>query len=91
MLEFLALNCLSEGQSAYVMEICNEPSMHRRLADLGLIPGTQITCLYRSPSGDPTAYLIRSAVIALRNCDAAQIRVKPVRSPIVAATAEAPA
>lgn len=91
MLEFLALDCLPEGQSAYVTEIHNEPSMHRRLADLGLIPGTQITCLCRSPAGDPTAYLIRSAVIALRNRDAAQIQVEPVHAPIAAVTAEAPA
>lgn len=91
MFEFLALDRLPEGQSAYVTEIHNEPSMHRRLSDLGLIPGTQITCLYRSPSGDPTAYLIRGAVIALRNCDAAQIRLNPIRAPITAVTVEAPA
>lgn len=91
MLEFLALNCLPEGQSAYVTEIHTEPSMHRRLADLGLIPGTQVTCLYRSPAGDPTAYLIRSAVIALRNHDAAQIRVEPIHTSVTAVTVEAPA
>ena len=91
MLELLALNCLSEGQSAYVTELHNEPSMHRRLADLGLIPGTQVTCLCRSPAGDPTAYLIRSAVIALRNRDAAQIQVEPIHVPVAAATVEAPA
>lgn len=75
MSDFLALNRLSEGRSAYVTEIQNEPSMRRRLADLGLIDGTKITCLYRSPAGDPTAYLIRGAVIALRRQDAARIQV----------------
>lgn len=74
--EFLALNCLPEGQSAYVTEVHNDESMRRRLADIGLIRGTRVTCLSRSPAGDPTAYLIRGAVIALRGCDAAQVEVK---------------
>lgn len=76
MVETLALDRLSSGESAYVFDILNEPSMHQRLADLGLIPGTRVTCLYRSPAGDPTAYLIRGAVIALRRQDAAQIQVR---------------
>lgn len=83
--DFLALDRLPEGQSAYVTGLQNTPSMRRRLADLGMIPGTRVTCLYRSPSGDPTAYLIRGAVIALRGCDAAHIQVRP------AAQSEAPA
>lgn len=88
--EFFALDLLPEGQSAYVMQLNNEPAMCRRLTDLGLIHGTRVTCLYRSPAGDPTAYLIRGAVIALRQRDAAQIRVKPIRAP-AAVKAEAPA
>lgn len=75
MADFLALDCLTEGSSAYVTNLYNDPSMLRRLTDLGLIPGTRITCLYRSPAGDPTAYLIRGAVIALRRRDAAQVQI----------------
>ena len=44
-----------------------------RLTDLGLIPGTRVTCTARSPSGDPRAYLIRGTLIALRNADADHI------------------
>lgn len=76
MVELLALNLLPEGQSAYVTDIRTEPSMRRRLADLGLIRGTRVTCLCRSPAGDPTAYLIRGAVIALRKRDAARVQVE---------------
>lgn len=91
MVDILALDHLPEGQSAYVTEIHNEPSMNQRLADLGLIRGTRITCLCRSPFGDPTAYLIRGAVIALRRCDAARIQVESVAVPVPSAAAEAPA
>ena len=77
MSESFALDHLSVGQSAYVTDIRNEPSMRRRLADLGLILGTRVTCLCRSPAGDPCAYLIRGAVVALRGRDAARIQVRP--------------
>lgn len=75
--QFLALDRLPVGRSAYVTSLKNEPSMRRRLTDLGLIQGTRVTCLFRSPSGDPTAYMIRGAVIALRRGDAAGILISP--------------
>ena len=49
--------------------------MQRRLRDLGLIEQTRVVCLGRSPMGDPSAYLIRGSVIALRRCDCRAIRV----------------
>ena len=61
------------GESAYVTEVNTRPDMTRRLADLGLIRGTRVTCMARSPAGDPCAYLIRGALIALRRADADQI------------------
>ena len=74
--ESFALSRLTVGQSAYVTDIQHDPSMRRRLTDVGLIRGTQVTCLLRSPAGDPCAYLIRGAVIALRGRDAARVQVR---------------
>ena len=70
MYETLCLSALPEGESAYVTEISAGPSMERRLTDLGLVRGTRVTCVLRSPAGDPCAYLIRGALIALRRADA---------------------
>lgn len=50
--------------------------LHRRFLDLGIICGTEIRTLFKSPHGDPKAYLIRGAVIALRNADASKIAVE---------------
>ena len=36
------------------------------MMDLGILPGTVVTAELISPSGDPTAYRIRDALIALR-------------------------
>ncbi|MGN1098142.1 MAG: ferrous iron transport protein A [Clostridia bacterium] len=49
--------------------------MKRRLIDLGLVEGTRVSPLFESLSGNPRAYCIRGAVIALRNEDAKLIKV----------------
>jgi DtxR family Mn-dependent transcriptional regulator len=47
----------------------------RRMLDLGILPGTTIEAVMTSPSGDPTAYRIRDALIALRREQAGLIRI----------------
>ncbi len=66
---------MREGSSATVRRLLGEGSMRRRLQDIGLIEGTSVLCLQKSPSGDPIAYLIRGAVIALREEDSSKIIV----------------
>lgn len=51
----------------------------RRLLDLGLIPGTKVKSIRKSPLGDPIAYEIRGAVIALRKEESSQIFVQPTK------------
>ena len=63
------LSDLQPGQSAVVRSVCAPDGMQQRLRDLGLIEHTRVVCLGRSPMGDPSAYLIRGSVIALRRCD----------------------
>ena len=70
-----------ETDSAEIQELQTEhhrlePAVQQRLKDLGIVPGTRIRCLYRSPLQDPTAYEIRGAVIALRKEDSAEILVE---------------
>ena len=47
----------------------------RRLMDLGILPGTVIEAELRSPVGDPTAYRVRGAMIALRREQADQVLI----------------
>jgi len=51
----------------------------RRLMDLGLLPGTVVAAEMKSPVGDPTAFRIRGALIALRGEQAANIRINSRR------------
>ena len=71
----LSLCDLAEGQCARVAEILLTGPMRRRLRDLGIIEGTRVECLQRSPFGDPAAYRIRGAAIALRREDSRGILV----------------
>ncbi len=57
---------LKIGQKCRVDKILIFDSIRRRLIDLGLIEGTVVECVGQSPLGDPKAFLIRGAVIALR-------------------------
>lgn len=66
----------SRPKGARIATLVGSGPMARRLGDLGFVQGTGITCLYRSPAGDPTAYGIRGTVIALRKQDAARVRVR---------------
>ena len=69
----IGLNRLNIDEEAVVAKI-GEKS--RRLKDLGLVEGTKVKCVLRSPLGDPYAYKIRGAVVALRKEDASQIMVE---------------
>ncbi|VAW31790.1 Mn-dependent transcriptional regulator MntR [hydrothermal vent metagenome] len=74
------LSQLPLGQTGEVLSI--SPSCRgaerRRFMDLGILPGIPITAEMRSPSGEPTAYRIREAIIALRQNQANYIRIKKV-------------
>jgi DtxR family Mn-dependent transcriptional regulator len=49
----------------------------RRLLDLGFVSGSVVEANLVSPAGDPTAYLVRGALVALRREQARFIRIEP--------------
>ena len=64
------LSDMSRGQSGKVTGLCTDGGIRRRLQDMGVVEGTRVECLQKSPLGDPVAFLVRGAVIALRIEDA---------------------
>jgi Fe2+ transport system protein FeoA len=71
----LTLDRLSDGQVAIVTALTSTGSDRRRMMDLGVLPGARIEIAMTNPLGDPTAYNIRGAVIALRNEQARMIQI----------------
>lgn len=71
-----SLNHLPIGQKGQVFSLISNGKERRRMLDLGLVQGTTVEALQKSPSGDPVAYFIRGAVIALRQEDAQKVLIK---------------
>lgn len=69
---------LEPGESARVVGISPrcKGAQRRRLLDLGVVRGTVIEAAFRSAGGDPIAYRIRDALIALRREQAEWVRVE---------------
>lgn len=67
------LSLLTPGEYGIVKGIAHKSEIRRRLLDLGLVPGTKVMCVIKSPLGDPTAYFVRGALIALRCEDSENI------------------
>lgn len=70
------LNNIKTGESAVVKQLMMHGTMRRRLLDIGLTEGARVECIGRSPAGDPAAYLIRGAVIAIRDADTRDIIIQ---------------
>ena len=75
---FETLAALASGEKGRVLSISGacRGLERRRLMDLGILPGTVIETEMTSPGGDPTAYRVRGAAIALRKEQARHIRVE---------------
>ena len=75
--QYIPLSLLPLGQKGSVTMLNCEGIVRRRMMDLGLVLGTAVKALLKSPAGDPVAYEIRGAVIALRSEEAGKIIVQP--------------
>lgn len=79
---FHKLSDLKVGQSGVVYGISRaiRGTQRRRLLDLGMVPGTNVTAEIQSLGGDPTGYRIRGATIAIRKNHANHIFIREVES-----------
>lgn len=66
---------LEPGTRVRIKGIKVTGGIRRRLQDLGLVPGTETECVGRSPLGEPAAYLIRGAVVAIRKTEAEKVQI----------------
>jgi DtxR family Mn-dependent transcriptional regulator len=81
---YKSLSSLQNGEKGKVLAISQvcRGQQRQRMMDLGIIPGTIISMEMTSASGDPIAYNIRGATIALRKEQANMIHIEPVEEVI---------
>ena len=72
----IALADLAVGASGYVASVELGGLLRRRIFDLGMVPGTAVRCVRKSPAGNPIAFAVRGSTIALRAEDAQLIRAQ---------------
>lgn len=73
------IDCLCDlalDEWAVVKKIDTVGPMRRRFLDIGLICGAKICCVGKSPLGNLRSYLIKGAVIAIRDGDAKGIVIE---------------
>ena len=74
----MKLNDLAIGHSGKVLHVGGEPSLRRRLLDMGITPRTIVTIKKTAPMGDPIELFLRGYVLTLRLDDAEKIEVDEV-------------
>jgi len=72
------LSSLEPGESGRVVALRCEGFNRRRLLDLGLTSGTVVECAFPGPMGEPTAYRVRGALVALRREQGDEIEIEPL-------------
>lgn len=68
-----SLSDMKKGEHMIIEKLETNGGLRQRLMDMGFVPGTKVECVLISPFGDPKAYFVRGAVIALRKKDAATV------------------
>ena len=74
-MENTTLDRLPTGRKATVSRLLAPRGEQLRLMELGFIPGRTVSALQAAPWGDPVAYAVCGAVIALRRDDASRILI----------------
>ena len=72
----IPLSQIDLGETVKVVWVASEKHMADRLADLGFIPDEEISCVLKGRKGGMRAYLVRNAVIGLREANIGEIFVR---------------
>ena len=70
---------LSVGERGEVVRLECKGALRRRLLDMGFSAGTCVEKTGESPSFDPSAYLVKGAVLALRKKDCEGVYLRSLK------------
>jgi DtxR family Mn-dependent transcriptional regulator len=73
-----ALNELQIGEKGRVIRLTAKGSTRRRILDMGVTPGTEVTVKGVAPLGDPMELLVKGYRLSLRKEEAADVLVEVV-------------
>ena len=70
------LNDFTVGESGTIKSVTGEGRIRRRLFDMGVTPGADLTMRKKAPLGDPIEITIRGYELTLRKVEAACVEVE---------------
>ncbi|MBF0209307.1 MAG: ferrous iron transport protein A [Desulfamplus sp.] len=72
----ISLRYMSDNQRGVIRAVKANGEMGRRIRDMGLVPGTEISIQGRAPLYDPVAIRVMGFTLTLRNNEADYITVE---------------
>jgi Fe2+ transport system protein FeoA len=69
------LSELKPGERGIVTRVEGSGAVKRRLLDMGLVKGTEVTMIRKAPLGDPIEFLVKGYNLSLRKVEADNIYV----------------
>ena len=66
------------GSKVVIKKVLTDGSIKRRLLDIGLTNGTVVESTLSNPGNNLVAYMIRGALIAIRDDDAKKILIEEI-------------
>ena len=70
------LNEFTVGESGKIKAVTGEGKIRRRLFDMGVTPGAELTMRKKAPLGDPIEVTVRGYELTLRKSEAACVEVE---------------
>src|SRR5438045_6074107 len=80
------LSALRPGDQATIGRLNGGGPVRRRLLELGLTPGTEVTLVRLAPLRDPMEIRVRGYQLCVRRSEADAVWVRKARQPVEAAT-----
>lgn len=74
--EIIPMRQMKVAQTGIVKKVLASGEMGRRIREMGIVPGVEITVQGRAPLKDPVAIKVRDCVLTLRNNEADHILVE---------------
>lgn len=75
-LDVTTIDALELGGSAVVDRVGGARSFRRRLMEMGLVPGTEVTLVNIAPLGDPLEIELRGSRISIRRREAVEVHLR---------------
>ena len=70
------LSQLGVGDVGQIVSLPRQEGVRNKLMNMGIVGGARVECIGKSPLGDPSAFLVRGGVVALRLEDLERIVIK---------------